>query len=120
MMRRMAFRLLIRHGAKVDRLDAATLDDALEIVEARCRALSAQPRPQPVKLPHRTYEAADHVAARAELRGAGGMHAGVDVRGDGSTEAWTGRVRRRPVARANGESAYDALRRVLSSTSVEP
>jgi hypothetical protein len=62
----------------------------------------------------RRLDPARIVVARLELSGPRGLRAGVDVRGDGSSEAFTGRVRRRVVAQQDGESAYDALRRELS------
>ena len=62
----------------------------------------------------REIEAVQQVVARGALSGPGGARGGIDVRGDGSTEAWTGRSWRRAlVAQDAGEDAFAALRRVL-------
>ena len=113
------FRVTFRRGPRVERLPAESLEQALALLEARCRAAAAGPGRKAVDLRVRRFEPIQQVAARAELRG-GHVRAGVDVRGDGSAEAWTGRLRRTPVAREPGEDAYAALRRVLQSTSVDP
>jgi hypothetical protein len=108
----MAYRVVVRNGPKVEKLDADTLDAALELLERRARAVAAGPGRRTVDLRVRRFEPVQQVAARAELRGAG-VRAGVDVRGDGSAEAWTGRIRRRLIEPRDGEDAYAALRRVL-------
>lgn len=115
----MAYRVVLRHGPKVEKLDAGTLEAALALLERRARAVAAGPGRTPVDLRVRRFEPVQQVAARAELRG-GGVRAGVDVRGDGSAEAWTGRIRRRLIEPLDDEDAYAALRRVIQSTSVEP
>ena len=115
----MGYRVVVRHGPKVDKHGAETLDDALAWLEERARAAAAGPGREAVDLHVRRFEPVQQVAARAELRGAG-VRAGIDVRGDGSAEAWPGRLRRRLVEAREGEDAYAALRRVLQSTSVEP
>lgn len=61
----------------------------------------------------RRIEPVQQVVARLELKGPHGMRAGVDVRGDGSSEAFTGRVRRRLLEQRKDEDAYGALRRAL-------
>jgi hypothetical protein len=63
----------------------------------------------------RKIEPVQQVSARIELSGPGRLRAGVDVRGDGSSEAFTGRMRRQVVDQRRGESAYDALKRVVKS-----
>jgi hypothetical protein len=108
----MAHRVVVRSGPRVERLDAASLDAALALIEERARSL-AQTRNKPVELRFRTFEPVQQVAHRLELRGERGLRAGVDVRGDGSVEAWTGRLRRQVLAQAPGEDAYAALRRTL-------
>ena len=62
------------------------------------------------------------LAARLEIagphgrgRGRGVVRGGVDLRGDGSAEAFTGRLRRAVVERRDGESASQALARALST-----
>ena len=110
----MAHRVIVRTGPRVERLDAASLDAALDLIEERARAL-ARTRSKPVELRFKTFEPVQQVAHRLELRDERGVRAGIDVRGDGSVEAWTGRVRRQVVVQAPGESAYAALRRTLEA-----
>jgi hypothetical protein len=111
----MAHRVVVRSGPRIERLDAASLDAALDLIEERAGALARGSRRPPVDVRFKTFEPVQQVAHRLELRGGGGVRAGVDVRGDGSVEAWTGRVRRRVVAQERGESAYAALRRTLEA-----
>jgi hypothetical protein len=113
------WKLTLRSGPKVERVKAESLDEALDALELHARAAANTERLAAVDVHGRRYEPADLVALRAELRGPGVM-AGVDVRGDGSIVAWTGRVRRRELTPAEGESPYDALRAAVQSTSVEP
>ena len=89
----------------------SSLEEALDAIESRGRELQRTTRAQPVdtKVLGR-WEPAQQVAARLELARVGG----VDIRGDGSAVAFTGRLRRRPVSERDVESPYDALRRVAA------
>jgi hypothetical protein len=107
------YRVTVREGPKVSKHEADTLEAALDLVEAGGREAQTGPGRTAVDLRVRRFEPVQQVAARIELRGPGGR-AGVDVRGDGSAEAWTGRLRREVVAAEAGEDAYAALRRVLA------
>ena len=114
----MEYRVVVRSGPRVDRLEAGSLDAAVELIEARATALAGGPRAAPVDLRYKTFEPVQQVAHRLELSGGGRgrmMHAGLDVRGDGSVEAWTGRLRRRVITQEPGESPYAALRRTLEA-----
>jgi hypothetical protein len=116
----MSWRVTVRDGPRVEKLSADALAQALDLVEREGRVLAAGPGRRPVELRARTFTPQQQVAGRIELRGPG-VRAGVDVRGDGSAEAWTGRVRRSLVEQQGRESPYDALRRVLAqSVSVDP
>jgi hypothetical protein len=110
-----AYTLTVRSGAKVRKERYTALDEALEATEREGGDLeqTADGRPEGGTLMRR-LEPVQIVVARLELSGPRGLRAGVDVRGDGSSEAFTGRLRRRVVEQRSGESAYDALRRELS------
>jgi hypothetical protein len=110
----MAHRVVVRSGPSVERLDAASLDAALDLIEERARDLARGSRRARVELRFKTFEPVQQVAHRLELRGER-VRAGIDVRGDGSVEAWTGRIRRQVVAQEPGEDAYAALRRTLEA-----
>jgi hypothetical protein len=107
------YRVVVRSGPRVERLAAGSLDAALELIEERARALAGGPGLDPVDLRYKTFEPLQQVAHRLELSGRGHVRVGLDVRGDGSVEAWTGRLRRRLIPQEPGESPYSALRRTL-------
>ena len=107
----MPWRLTLRVGPKVRRSEFATLDDALEALRD---GLAAAPRRATVDLRVRAFEPVQQVAARGELAGPRRARGGVDVRGDGSAEAFTGRLRRRVVEQEPGEDAFSALARALT------
>jgi hypothetical protein len=108
-----SYRLTIRVGPRVGRERFDDLDAALDALEQHGRDAERGAHAKPVStIIGRDYEPVQQVAARLELSGRG-VRAGVDVRGDGSSEAFTGRVRRRLVVQQAGESPYAALRREL-------
>jgi hypothetical protein len=110
-----AYTLMVRRRGATDRERFATLDEALTALEARLDALVASERRGRAHAFAREYAALQQVAARGEVSGPRRLRAGVDLRGDGSTEAFTGRWRRRLVERRSGETAYEALRRALAA-----
>src|SRR3954464_15250191 len=99
-----------RRGATArERFDS--LDAALVALEDRLDGLSRPSRRGEEPGLVRGDPPVQQVAVRGEIAGPGRLRGGVDVRGDGSAEAYTGRLRRRLVERRAGETAYDALRR---------
>lgn len=104
----------IRIGPKVEK---AQHDDVLSALLAlRERMTEIDASRDAVTIFRREVGPEAQVAARGQLRGPGGLNAGIDLRGDGSAEAWTGRWRRQLVEQRPGEDAYAALGRVLGGS----
>jgi hypothetical protein len=110
-----SYRVTVRAGAKVRKQRHQQLDQALAAAERIAGELAedADARPAGGFLIRRLAPV-EQVVGRIELTGPRGLRAGVDVRGDGSSEAFTGRVRRTLVEQRGSESPFDALRRVLA------
>lgn len=114
----MRWKLTERAGPRVKRSSFDDMTRALDALEVRGRALSESAPGESVDVKFRRFEPQQRVIARLELAGperfVPSVRAGVDVRGDGSVEAYRGRVRRQLVDPRRGESPYAALRRVLA------
>jgi hypothetical protein len=111
-----AYKVTIRESGKVRRSRFGALDDALDTLEAQARELSDGANARSVDLKvFRKFDPVQQVVGRVELAGPRRLRAGVDVRGDGSVESYTGRLTRHLIEQREGESAYDALRRELTS-----
>src|SRR3954467_879391 len=121
-----AYTLTVRRRGATARERFASLPEALAALEARLEELTpGERRGRREGLPpgggragervlSREIAAVEQVSLRGEVAGPG-VRGGVDVRGDGSAEAFIGRWRRVLVEREAGETAYDALRRALDA-----
>ncbi|MGA2925524.1 MAG: hypothetical protein ABSG43_05925 [Solirubrobacteraceae bacterium] len=115
----MPWKLTVRAGPRVERRRFDELETALDAAERRGVELARDAPRGAVDVKLKRFEPVQQVVARIELAGpqrfVPSVRAGIDVRGDGSSEAYVGRVRRQLVDPQSGESAWAALRRVLSA-----
>jgi hypothetical protein len=113
------WKLTVRAGPKVERSRHRELGTALDVLQARAEELARTAPREAIDVRYKQFEPIQQVAARLELAGpqrlVPSVRAGVDVRGDGSTEAYLGRVRRQVVKERKGETTFKALRRVLEN-----
>jgi len=107
-----AYRLTVRRRGRTERKRFGSLAEALTALEERLDELGPRERRDTERALARELEPVQQVAVRGEIAGRG-VRGGIDVRGDGSLEAYTGRWRRTLIAPEAGETAYDALRRSL-------
>jgi hypothetical protein len=114
------WKLTVRVGPKVQRRSFADVAEALDELEARGRELARTAPDKVVDAKFKRFEPVAQVVARLELAGPERLvprvRAGVDVRGDGSVEAYRGRLRREVIDGRGSESAYAALRRTLTES----
>jgi hypothetical protein len=103
-----------RKGPRVERERYDDANQALAAVERHARELerTAVARATGGRLIRR-FEPVAQVVGRVEVHGPNGLRGGLDVRGDSSSEAYTGRFRRTLVEQLAGESPAQALRRAL-------
>jgi hypothetical protein len=111
------WRLTVRDGSRVERLVTEALDEALADLRSRVKQLEPRARRDEVTFLRRKIEPVSQVAARIEVAGpqrfVPAVQGGLDLRGDGSSEAYTGRLRRRLIEPEKGENALAALTRTL-------
>ena len=110
------YTLTIRTGPRVERERFADLEAALDALETRLAPLEGRSLRDAVDLRYREFTPVAQVAVRGEVAGPRRVRAGIDLRGDGSAEAYTGRVHRRLVEQRKGETAFAALRRALAGS----
>ncbi|HWE32643.1 MAG TPA: hypothetical protein VG410_04110 [Solirubrobacteraceae bacterium] len=114
----MPWKVTVRTGGKVEQQRFGELDPALDALETRGNELAEAAPRRPIDAKYKQFEPVQQVSARVELAGPQrflpNVRAGVDVRGDGSAEAYVGHVRRVGIEQRKDETAYQALRRALS------
>ncbi|HEX3872610.1 MAG TPA: hypothetical protein VHW26_00585 [Solirubrobacteraceae bacterium] len=111
--------LKVRDGSQIERTRFTDLDKALRALERRLKELEPTSHREDVHLLKRKIDASRLVAVRVELSGPGrfqpAFRGGIDLRGDGSMEAFTGRSRRTLIEAGKRESPAQALRRAATA-----
>ena len=117
----MAWKLTVRAGPQVEQTRFDDPGAALDALEAQANELIREAPNEPVDARYKRYEPVQQVFARIELSGPERLlprvRAGIDVRGDGSVEAFRGRIRRELIEPQSGETPYAALRRAIEARS---
>ena len=112
------FTVRVRDGSKTSRAQYALLEDALAVCEGEATRMAQAAPNRPIETGMRKFDPVDLVVGRVELSSGGwfsryARSAGLDIRGDGSIEAYSGRVSRSVVVFRVGETTFDGLRRAM-------
>jgi hypothetical protein len=107
------WKVKVRVGPRVEKSGHERLREAMREIERRGHELEASADAKPRSPLGRTFEPVQQVVARIEIAGPNRRRGGIDIRGDGSAEAFTGRLRREVIEQRGNESPYDALKRAL-------
>jgi hypothetical protein len=112
--------MTVRAGPEVQRSTFPDVVAALDELEARARELALEAPDRVVDAKFKRFEPSEQVVARLELSGpqrlVPSVRAGIDVHGDGSVEAYRGRVRRAVIQERDSEGVFAALRRTLTES----
>jgi hypothetical protein len=112
------WKLIVRAGPRVRRKRFDDLAAALAALEQQARELAAGAPRRATDIKVRRFEPGQQVIARLEVAGperlVPSVRAGVDVHGDGSVQAYRGRVRRSVIEPDGHETPFAALERALA------
>jgi hypothetical protein len=110
------WRLVIRHGSRVEKENFDELDAALAAMERHSMEIRRKGPLREVSA-IRDYAPGQQVQARLELSTGGllrGREAGMDVMGDGALVPYVGVVRKRRLESPPGRSPFEAIRAALT------
>ena len=114
----MAWKLTVRHASRVDRESFDSAEPALARARQRLEEIR-QEGGLPAINALRDFEPGQRVHARFELDGPGffrGPKGGIDLMGDGSVVAYTGTIRKEPLAADSLDEAFERLSASFASS----
>jgi hypothetical protein len=122
------FSMSVREGPRFSRIRTNSIDELFEELAFHADEVSSRADGNSVDAMFKTFEPVERVYGRIEIAGerkclVSRDRAGIDIRGDGSLEAFIGRTNREIVEPLPGETVVAALRRAWSNpdrTAVAP
>lgn len=114
------FTMSVREGPRFSRIRTNSVEELFEELAFHTDEVSSRADGHSVDAMFKTFEPIERVYGRIEIAGerkclVSRDRAGIDVRGDGSLEAYLGRTNREVVEPLPGETVVAALRRAWSS-----